>query len=58
VKTAESLAVHPLEKGSDEADMALLEKYQDYSAELLRIALIALGVQGFIERIQECSPHD
>lgn len=46
--TKKSLGLVPLDDGTFEHDMAVLGKFQDFSAELLRISLIGISAIGFV----------
>lgn len=46
--TKKSLGLVPLDERTFEHDMAVLAKFQDFSAELLRIALIGISAIGFV----------
>jgi len=46
--TKKSLGLVPLDDGTFEHDLAVLAKFQEFSAELLRIALIGISAIGFV----------
>lgn len=45
---AKSLGLVPIPEGTFEHDVSLLEKYQEFSAELLRLALLGLTAIGLV----------